>query len=172
MSKHLGDKLIDYAWGMLTPQEQARADAHLRECADCQQELAQHQSLVGKVSTTVPAMLPVVPSRVRSGWPAVAARLPHLRTAAPKRQGLPGFIAAGLAMSTAAMILIAVVTQAWLVHPPLTVTAPYPTFSATPIASATYTPERPTAVATPVGFLSAPPMQVPRPVAVMATARP
>ena len=50
MSKHLGDTLIDYAWGMLTPQEQAKADAHLRECAGCRAKLAQHQSLTGKLA--------------------------------------------------------------------------------------------------------------------------
>ncbi len=173
MSKHLGDTLIDYAWGMLTPQEQAKADAHLRECADCRAELAQHQSLTSKLARTVPAMLPGTPPRVRAGWAEVAARIPRLRAKnvpAPRRHSLPGFVAVGLAMSTAVMILIAVMTQAWLIHPPMTATAPYPTTHGTPVASATYTPERPTTVATPVVFLYPTPMQVPKP--MIATAKP
>lgn len=172
MSKHLGDKLIDYAWGTLTPQDQAQADAHLRGCADCRAELAQHQALVAKVAETIPAVLPNMPSSVKSGWPAVAARLPHLRARVSKRQGLAGFVTAGLAMSTAAMLLIAVMTQAWLIHSPITATAPYPTTFGTPVASATYTPERPTAVATPVVFLYPAPLQVRRPAPIVTTARP
>jgi len=171
MSKHLGDKLIDYAWGMLAPQEQASLDVHLRECADCRQELAEHQSLVGKVSATIPAMLPTAPVSVRAGWAQVAARVPHLNAHAARRHGLPGFIAVGLAMSTAVVILIMTITQAWLVTPPLTMTALAATNSATPIASATYTPEHPTAVATPVVYLYAPPRQAPEP-APVTTSRP
>jgi len=176
MSKHLGDKLIDYAWGMLTPQEIKSADAHLRECADCQAELARHQLVTGKLATTVPALLTAsrVPSSVRKGWSAVAARVPQLRKSTPatRRHGLPGFVFAGLAASTAVVILVAVMTQALLMTPTLTATAPYPTALGTPVASATYTPEHPTAIATPVVFLYPTPMQAPRPVTAAATARP
>jgi anti-sigma factor RsiW len=173
MNKHLGNKLIDYAWDMLTPEEHAEADDHLRDCAACRLELAQHQSLVNKLASTVPAMMPVMPPRVREGWPAIAARLPQLRKATtPARRGSPGFIAVGLAMSTAALLVVAVMVQAWfgLGRPPLTVTALYA--SATPIASATYTPERPTSVATPVSWMYAPPQEAPRPLPVFATAKP
>ena len=173
MNKHLGDKPIDYAWDMLTPQERAEADVHLRDCAVCRRELAQHQSLVNKLASTVPVMLPAAPSRVRDGWPAIAARLPQLRKAiTPARRGSPGFIAVGLAMSTAAVLIVAVMVQAWigLGRPPLTVTALYA--SATPVASATYTPERPTAVATPMGWMLATPLEAPRPLPVVATAKP
>ena len=173
MNKHLGDKLIDYAWDMLTPEERAEADVHLRDCAACRLELAQHQSLVNKLASTVPAMMPVMPPRVREGWPAIAARLPQLRKAtAPTRHSSPGFIAVGLAMSTAAVLIVAVTVQAWLGlgRPPLTATALYA--SATPIASATYTPERPTAIATPVSWMYAPPLEAPRPLPVIATAKP
>jgi anti-sigma factor RsiW len=169
MSKHLGDKLIDYAWDTLTPQERTRADAHLRECATCRTELVQHQALVGRIAKTVPAMLPAVPVRVRSGWADVAARIPQLQTA-PRRHGLPGFVAVGLAMSTAAMLLVAVVAQAWLYQPPLTATAFVA--SSTPVASATYTPERPTPIATPVSWMYSAPLQAPRPLPVAATAKP
>ena len=173
MNKHLGDKLIDYAWGMLTPEECAEAEGHLRACADCRAELGQHQALHSRVATTIPAMLPVVPPRVRDGWPAIAARLPQLRKAtAPARRGSPGFIAVGLAMSTAAVLIVAVTVQAWigLGRPPLTVTALYA--SATPVASATYTPERPTVVATQVNWMVATPLEAPRPLPVIATAKP
>ena len=173
MNKHLGNKLIDYAWDMLTPEERAEADVHLRDCAACRRELAQHQSLVNKLASTVPAMMPVMPPRVREGWPAIAARLPQLRkVTAPTRRSSPGFIAVGLAMSTAAVLIIAVMVQAWigLGRPPLTATALYA--SATPIASATYTPERPTSVATPVSWMYAPPQEAPRPLPVIATAKP
>jgi anti-sigma factor RsiW len=171
MSIHLGDKLIDYAWGMLTPQEQASLDLHLRECAECRQELTEHQSLVGKLSATIPAKLPSAPASVRAGWPAVAARLPNLRTPAARRHGLPGAIAAGLAMSTAVVVLVMTIAQAWLATPPLTATAVSVTNSATPIASATYTPERPTAAATPVVSLYPLPMHAPQP-DIVTTAKP
>jgi anti-sigma factor RsiW len=173
MNKHLGDKLIDYAWDMLTPEERAEADVHLCDCAACRGELAQHQSLVNKLASTVPAMMATTPTRVREGWPAVAARLTHLRKATtPTRRSSPGFIAVGLAMSAAAVLIVAVMVQAWLGlgRPPLTATALYA--SATPIASATYTPERPTAVATPVSWMVAPPLEAPRPLPVLATAKP
>jgi anti-sigma factor RsiW len=176
MSKHLSDKLIDYAWGMLTPQDKTRADAHLRECADCRAELAQHQSITGKLAATVPALLTAsrVPPGVRKGWAAIAEHVPQLRKSTPatRRHGLPGFVAVGLAMSAAVVILVAVMTQAWFITPPMTATAPYPTTLGTPVASATYTPERPTAVATPVVFLYPTPMQAPRPATLVATARP
>ena len=173
MNKHLGDKLIDYAWDMLTPQERAKAEGHLRTCADCRAELGQHQALHSRVAVTIPAMLPMAPPRVRDGWPAIAARLPQLRKAsAPARRGSPGFIAVGLAMSTAAMLVVAVMVQAWigLGRPPLTATALYA--SATPVASVTYTPERPTAIATPVSWMIATPLEAPRPLPVIATAKP
>jgi anti-sigma factor RsiW len=169
MNKHLGDELIDYAWGILTAQEQANADAHLRECGACRVELAQHQALAQKLAATVPALLPAVPSSVRSGWKDVAARIPQLRTA-PRRPGLPGFVAVGLAMSTAAMLLVAVMAQAWLYQPPLTATAF--AASSTPVASATYTPERPTPVATPVSWMYVAPLHVPRPLPIAVTAQP
>ena len=171
MSKHLGDKLIDYAWGTLTAQEQANADAHLRECEACRVELLQHQALTHKLAATVPAMLPAVPASVRGGWADVAARLPQLRAAsAPRRHGLPGFIAVGLALSTAAILLVAVMAHAWLYQPPLTATAFVA--SSTPVASATYTPERPTRFATPVSWMYSAPLQAPRPLPVAATAKP
>jgi len=173
MNKHLGNKLIDYAWDMLTPEERAEADVHLRDCAACRRELAQHQSLVNKLASTVPAMMPVMPPRVREGWPAIAARLPQLHKAtAPTRHSSPGFIAVGLAMSTAAVLIVAVMVQAWfgLGRLPLTATALYA--SATPVASATYTPERPTAVATPVSWIYATPLEAPRPLPIVATAKP
>jgi len=169
MNKHLGDELIDYAWGILTAQEQANADAHLRECEPCRVELAQHQALSQKLAATVPALLPAVPSSVRSSWKDVAARIPQLR-AAPRRPGLPGFVAVGLAMSTAAMLLVAVMAQAWLYQPPLTATAF--AASSTPVASATYTPERPTPVATPVSWMYVAPLHVPRPLPIAVTAQP
>jgi hypothetical protein len=130
-------------------------------------------------------MLSDVPPRVSAGWPAVAARIPRLRTAtASRRRGSPGFVAVGLAMSTAALLFVAVMVQAWfgLGRPPMTVTASYATLHATPIASATFTPEYTPTAATPVGFLysdgwgttlramQAP--QAPRPQPVVATARP
>ena len=173
MNKHLGNEVIDYAWDMLTPEERAEADVHLRDCADCRRELAQHQSLVNKLAATVPAMMPVMPPRVREGWPAIAARLPQLRKAiTPARHGSPGFIAVGLAMSTAAVLVVAVMVQAWigLGRPPLTVTALYA--SATPVASATHTPERPTTVVTPVSWMVATPLEAPRPLPIVATAKP
>ena len=169
MNKHLGDELIDYAWGILTAQEQANADAHLRECEACRVELAQHQALAQKLAATVPALLPAVPLSVRGGWKDVAARIPQLR-AAPRRPGLPGFVAVGLAMSTAAMLLVAVMAQAWLYQPPLTATAF--AASSTPVASATYTPERPTPVATPVSWMYVAPLHVPRPLPIAVTAQP
>ncbi len=174
MDKHLGDKLIDYAWSMLTLQERAGVEEHLGECAACRAELAQHQAITGKLAVAVPAMLVSVPPRVRSGWSQVAARVPHLRgqTLATNRRGLPGFMGAGLAMATAALLLVVMTTQAWLGlgRPPLTATAYSATQSATPGASVTHTPERPTAIATPVVFLYRPPMQA-TPVA-LTTARP
>ena len=171
MSKHLGDKLIDYAWGMLTPQDQSQAEAHLRECADCRTELERHQALVRKLARTVPTLAPPVPGNVRSGWADVVARVPRLCPAsAPRRLGLPGFVAVGLAMSTAAMLLVAVMAQAWLYQPPLTATAFVA--SSTPTASATYTPERPTPFATPASWMYSAPLQAPRPLPVAATAKP
>jgi anti-sigma factor RsiW len=182
MSKHLGDKLIDYAWDTLTPQERAEVDAHLRDCADCRAELIRHQSLVSQVAAAVPAMLPDVPTHVSAGWLAVAARVPRLRAAAAtKRRGTPGLVAVGLAMSTAVLLFIAVTMQAWLGfgRPPMTVTASYATLSSTPMASATFTPEYTPTAATPVAFLysdgwgtSLRAMQAPRPQPVAATARP
>jgi len=173
MNKHLGDKLIDYAWGTLTLEERTEAEGHLRACADCRAELGQHQALHSRVAATIPVMLPVVPPRVRDGWPAIAARLPKLRKAtAPTRHSSTGFIAVGLAMSTAAVLIVAVMVQAWigLGRPPLTATALYA--SATPVASATYTPERPTTIATPVSWMYATPLEAPRPLPVVATAKP
>jgi anti-sigma factor RsiW len=173
MNKHLGDKLIDYAWDMLTPQERAEADVHLRDCAACRGELAQHQSLVNKLASTVPAMTRVMPTHVREGWPAIAAWVPQLRKATtPTRRSSRGFIAVGLAMSAAAVLIVAVMVQAWfgLGRPPFTATALYA--SATPIASATYTPERPTVVATPVSWMYAPPLEAPRPLPAIATTKP
>ncbi len=169
MNKHLSNELIDYAWGILTVQEKTNADAHLRECEACRVELLQHQALVQKLAATVPALLPAVPPSVRGGWADVAARIPQLRSA-PRRPGLPGFVAVGLAMSTAAMLLVAVMAQAWLYQPPLTATAF--AASSTPVASATYTPERPTAVATPVSWMYVTPLQAPRPLPVAITAQP
>jgi anti-sigma factor RsiW len=169
MSKHLGDKLIDYAWGTLTAQEQADADAHLRECETCRVELAQHQALTRKLAATVPALLPAVPASVRDGWADVATRISQLRIA-PRRHGLPGFVAVGLAMSAAAMLLVAVMAQAWLYQPPLTATAFVA--SSTPVASATYTPESPTPIATPMSWMYSAPLQVPRPLPLAATAKP
>jgi anti-sigma factor RsiW len=173
MSKHLDDKLIDYAWGMLTPQEQDSAEAHLRECADCRRELARHQSLADRLAATIPAMLPAAPASVRNGWTNVAARLPQLRPAsAPRHHGLPGFVAVGLALSSAVMILVAVMAEAWLYRPTLSATALSATQSITPIASATSTLERPTPIATPVSWMIAPPVQAPHPSPAIATARP
>ncbi len=176
MSKHVGDKLIDYAWGMLAPQEQASAEAHLRECQACRAELAQHRAITSKLAQTVPAMLPDAPPNVRGGWAQVAARVPHLRprpSRAPNRQSLHGFAGAGLAIAAAVLLFVVMTTGALLGlgRPPLTVTAYSTRPSATPIASAMYTPERPAAVATPVVFLYTPPLQAPRPAAV-TTARP
>ena len=171
MSEHLGDKLIDYAWDTLSPQERTRADTHLRECAECRTELAQHQALTRKLARAVPVLAPPVPDSVRGGWADVAARVPRLRPASTsRRHGLPGFVAVGLAMSTAAMLLVAVVAQAWLYQPPLTATAFVA--SSTPVASATYTPERPTPFATPVSWMYSAPLQAPRPLPVAATAKP
>jgi anti-sigma factor RsiW len=174
MGKHLGDKLIDYAWSMLTPQERAGVEEHLGECAACRAELAQHQAITGKLAVAVPAMLASVPPRVQGGWAQVAARVPRLRrhSPAPQRRGLPGYMGAGLAMATAALLLIVMTTQAWLGlgRPSLTATAHSATQSATPGASATHTPERPTAIATPLVFLYRPPMHA-TPVA-LTTARP
>ena len=171
MSKHLSDKLIDYAWGMLTPQDQSQAEAHLRECADCRTELEQHQTLVRKLARTVPTLAPPVPDSVRGGWADVVARVPRLRPASASwRHGLPGFVAVGLAMSVAAAVLVAVVAQAWLYQPPLTATAFVA--SSTPVASATHTPERPTPFATPVSWMYSAPLQAPRPLPVAATAKP
>ena len=170
MSKHLGDKLIDYAWGMLTPQDQSQAEAHLRECADCRAELEQHQALVGKLARTVPTLAPPVPDSVRGGWADVAARVPQLRPAsASRRHGLPGFVAVGLAMSAAAAVIFAVMAQAWLYQPPLDVTAVVA--SSTPTASATYTPERAT-FATPVSWMYVARLPSARPLPVAATAKP
>jgi anti-sigma factor RsiW len=169
MNKHLGDKLIDYAWGILTAQEQADADTHLRECEACRVELSQHQALAKKLAATVPALLLAVPASVSNGWADVAARSPQLRTA-PRRHGLPGFVAVGLAMSTAAVLLVAVMAQAWLYQPPLTATAFVS--SSTPVASATYTPEHPTLVATPVSWMSVVPQHAPCPLPIAATAQP
>jgi hypothetical protein len=173
MSKHLGERLVDYAWDMLTPQEQTQAEAHLRECAECRDQLAQYQALTGQLARAVPAMLKHVPPRVKSGWADVAERVPQLRgrpLRPSKRHSLPGFVTAGLALSTALVILLAVTTQAWLIHPSFTATAPYPTQFGTPVASATFTPERPTAAATPVSYLA--PMPAPRPAAIITTVRP
>jgi anti-sigma factor RsiW len=171
MSKHLGDKLIDYAWGTLTPQDQSQAEAHLHECADCRTELERHQALVGQLARTVPMLAPPVPDSVRGGWADVAARVPQLRPAsAPRRHGLPGFVAVGLAMSAAAAVLVAVMAQAWLYQPPLDATAFVA--SSTPTASATYTPERATRVATPVSWMYVARLQSPRPLPVAATAKP
>ena len=171
MSKHLGDKLIDYAWGMLTPQDQSQAEAHLRECADCRTELEQHQALVGKLARTVPTLALPMPDSVRDGWADVVARVPRLRPASASRHyGLPGFVAVGLAMSAATTVLVAVMAQAWLYQPPLDVTAVVA--SSTPTASATYTPERPTPFATPVSWMYSAPLQAPRPLPVAATAKP
>ncbi len=161
MSKHLGDKLIDYAWGMLTPQEQASVEVHLRECLACRAELAQHQAITHKLAAIVPAMLPDVSPGVRSGWAQVAARVPHLRakgTSVPQKHGLPGFIGAGLAMATAALLFVVMTAEALLGlgRPSVTATAYSATQSATPVASATLTPERPAAIATPVVFLFTP----------------
>ena len=108
---------------------------------------------------------------VRGGWADVAARVPQLRPAsASRRHGLPGFIAVGLAMSAAATVLIAVMAQAWLYQPPLDATAFVA--SSTPTASATYTPERATRVATPVSWMYIARLQSPRPLPVAATAKP
>jgi len=152
MIKHLGEnKLIDYAWETLTPQERGEAEAHLRDCADCRAGLAGHQSLVHRLAT-IPAAIPDAPPRVRAGWPQVMARLPHLRAAsAPKRDGAPGFVGLGLAMSTAALLIVAVTAQAWLGlnQSRLPATALYASY--TPTASVTYSPEYPTAISTPMG---------------------
>lgn len=170
MSKHLGNKLIDYAWDTLTPQERAEADTHLCECADCRTELEQHQALTRKLARTVPTLAPPVPDSVRGGWADVAARVPQLRPAsASRRHGLPGFVAVGLAMSAAATILVAVMAQAWLYQPPLDVTAVVA--SSTPTASATCTPERAT-LATPVSWMYVARLPSPRPLPVAATAKP
>ena len=155
MAQHLNeDKLIDYAWETLTPQERAEADVHLRDCADCRTELAQHQALVQRLAATIPAALPAAPPRVRAGWPQVMARLPHLRAAsAPRQHGAPGLVGLGLALSTAALLAIVVMAQAWLGLNPsrLTATALYASY--TPTASVTHYPERPTALSTPGGAL-------------------
>lgn len=174
MDKHLGDRLIDYAWGTLAEKERAQADAHLAGCAECRAELAAHQALVGRVATAIPAMLPTTPPpQVRAGWPAIAARVPYLRaSASTTRHGLPGLAAVGLAMSVAVLLAVTVTVHAWLGlgRPPLTATAFYP--SSTPTASATYSPERPSPAATPVASLMrAAPIQAPRPLPAM-TARP
>jgi hypothetical protein len=125
------------------------------------------------VAEAVPALLPQVPARVRAGWTAVAARVPRLRRASVQQhRSAPGFIAVGLALSTAALLIVAVMAQAWLGlgRPPLTATAF--AASATPSASATYTPQRPLPQGTPVGWWPAAPAVAPRPLPVMATAKP
>jgi len=174
MSGHLGDKLIDYAWGTLAEQERAQADAHLTGCAECRAELAGHQALVGQVATAIPAMLPAAPpTRVRTGWPAIAARIPYLGASTRTvRHGSPGLAAVGLAMSVAFLLAVTVTLQAWLGlgRPPMTATAFYPSF--TPTASVTYSPERPSPQATPVAsLLQAAPIQAPRPLPA-TTAKP
>jgi len=175
MNRHLGDKLIDYALGMLAPQEQAGAEAHLRACQACRAELAQHQAIQNKLAAIIPARLPDVPPGIRGGWAQVAARVPHLRAVrapAPHKHGLPGFIGAGLAMTAAALLFVVITTEALLglSRPSLTATAYSATQSTTPIASATCTPERPAPVATPLVLLYTPPVQAPRP--AITTARP
>ena len=151
MIKHLDEnKLIDYAWEMLTPQERTEADAHLRDCADCRAGLAGHQSLVHRLAAAIPAMLPAASPRVRAGWPEVMARVPYLH-AASKRYGSPGLIGLGLAVSAAALLIVVVMAQAWLGlgQSHLTATALYASY--TPTASVTYSPDRPMAISTPVG---------------------
>jgi len=175
MSKHLDEnKLIDYVWETLTAQEHAQADAHLRDCADCRAELARHQAFIGWLAATVPAMLPTVPPRVQTGWPAIAARIPRLRASpSATRRGSSGLVAVGLAMSAAVLLFVTVTVQAWLGlgRPSLTATAFYA--SATAVASATCTPEHPPVIATPIaGLLYAAPAQAPRPLPMAATARP
>jgi len=171
MSKHLGDKLIDYAWDTLAPQERAQADTHLRECADCRTELERHQALARKLARIVPMLAPRVPDSVRGGWADVAARVPQLRPAsASRRHGLHGFVAVGLAMSAATAVLVAVMAQAWLYQPPLDATAFVA--SSTPTASATYTPERATRIATPVSWMYVTRLPSPRPLPAAATAKP
>ena len=153
MTKHPDEnKLIDYAWDTLTSQERAAADAHLRGCADCRTELAQHQALVHRLAAKLPAAFPAAPPRVRAGWPGVMARVPHLRAAsASKRYGAPGLIGLGLAVSTAALVIVVVMAQAWLglSQSQLTATALYVSY--TPTASVTYGPDHPAAVSTPAG---------------------
>lgn len=152
MSKHLGDRLIDYVWDTLAPQERAEVEAHLRDCAECRAELLPHQSLARRLAATIPTALPAAPPRVLSGWLEVMARLPHLRgTSASKHYGAPGLIGLGLAMSAAALLIIVVMAQAWLglSQSRLTATALYVSF--TPTASATLWPGYPTAMSTPAG---------------------
>jgi anti-sigma factor RsiW len=182
MSKHLGDRLVDYTWDTLTPRERVEVEAHLRECADCRAELAHHQSLVSRLGSAIPAMLPPVPPRVRAGWPAVAQRIPRLRpAAASRRRGSAGLVAVGLAMSAAVLLFVAVTAQAWfgLRRPTLTATAVYTSLHATPIASVTTTPEATPTVVTPPRYLysdgwgsTLAAMQAPRPQPVVGTARP
>lgn len=177
MSKHLGDKLIDDAWDTLTPGERKGVDDHLRDCADCRIELARHRSLVGRVAATIPAMLPPAPARLSANWPAIAARIAHLHPSpSVRRRGSPGLVAVGLAISTAALLIVTVTVQAWLGHGWTPITATAFCTSSTPIASATYTPEHPPIFVTPMSRLpwdegGALPMQAPLPLPVV-TARP
>ncbi len=90
----------------VTPATAPLLETHLDECAECRDYLANLSSSLETLKAS--AVDPVVPQRMASLWPGIAARLPATRQVklAPFNVWVP---TAAMAAACAAMILVTVV---------------------------------------------------------------
>jgi anti-sigma factor RsiW len=95
--------------GTLTPDESAQVEAHLAECRDCREDLAQERALAREVA--------LLPLEVDEGWQAMAlrmgtarsgndnARAPFLRRSAATGWVIGGAIAASVTLTLGTLAL-------------------------------------------------------------------
>jgi hypothetical protein len=104
-----------YVNGTLSPEESAKLEAHLADCAECRAELELERTLNAQISD--------LPSGVEQGWASMRGHLERRpsRSARTALGGTVGFlgrpIAMGWALAAQAACLALVVGAAWIVLP-------------------------------------------------------
>ena len=81
------DDLALYAAGALTAEETANAEAHLKECARCAEEVRQNTLALSAYAQTTPEAAP--PEGAKSRFMARLAETSQGESAVPARQALP-----------------------------------------------------------------------------------
>jgi anti-sigma factor RsiW len=96
--QQVGPQLADYTAGFLGSEERARLEAHVGECADCAQHLAELRALDGLMAS----------DRVSASQALVARVMRHVRPAAARPRHAWVYMLDGLGPFVAAVVLVPV----------------------------------------------------------------